>query len=305
MCTCCLRAHARLLDYELAATEIASGTWAVHGRQAHFDEDNGGNIVNVAFIDVGDGVVVVDTGPSRRYGEALRALIARTVPGKPILRVYITHHHPDHCFGNQAFDASRIAAPAGVVEAMRQEGNAFADNLYRLLGDWMRGTEPVLPGRVLAGDAHEMVGGRRFDLYYLAGHTRSDFVLRDAHTGVLFAGDLAFLYRAPTTPHADIALWQQSLAQLAGIDRAVLLPGHGPGDTRNEAIEQTGDYLDWLDSTLRRAVRDGLSMNEAMALPIPSRLQVLDVVQAEYRRSVAHLYAGLEDALVPPVTPVR
>jgi len=125
-------AQAKLLDYKLSATEIASGTWAVHGRTEYFNLDNGGNIVNVAFIEVPDGIVVVDTGPSKRYGEALLELISRTIPNKPILRVYNTHHHPDHCFGNQMFDANLIAAPQGVIDNLATEGEAFAENLYRL-----------------------------------------------------------------------------------------------------------------------------------------------------------------------------
>ena len=89
-CACCGSVHAQKLVYDLAATEIASGTWAVHGATEYFNLENGGNIVNVAFIEVPDGIVVIDTGPSKRYGEALLALINRTVPDKEILRIYNT-----------------------------------------------------------------------------------------------------------------------------------------------------------------------------------------------------------------------
>lgn len=206
-CAVCGSAGANWLDFDLAAVEVASRTWAVLGRTEYFNLDNGGNIVNVAFIEVPDGIVVIDTGPSKRYGDALRALIERTVPGKPILRVYNTHHHPDHFLGNQSFEASLIAAPQQVIDNIAMEGNGFADNMYRLLGDWMRGTSPVAPEVVLQA-SQEDVGGRQFSLHYLSGHTSSDLVVRDDETGVLFAGDLAFLYRAPTTPHADIQAWQ-------------------------------------------------------------------------------------------------
>jgi len=70
-CACCGSVHAQKLAYDLSATEIASGTWAVHGSTEYFTLENGGNILNVAFVEVPDGVVVIDTGPSKRYGEAL------------------------------------------------------------------------------------------------------------------------------------------------------------------------------------------------------------------------------------------
>ena len=297
-CACCGSVHAQKLAYDLTATEIASGTWAVHGSTEYFTLENGGNIVNVAFIEVPDGVVVIDTGPSKRYGEALLSLIEKTLPGKEILRVYNTHHHPDHFLGNQVFDNTLIAAPQQVIDNILEEGDGFADNMYRLVGDWMRGTASIAPAKALDAEFEE-IGGRRFSLYYLSGHTSSDLVIRDEETGVLFSGDLAFYNRAPTTPHADIPVWQESLTTLASIDRELILPGHGLQDSTGESLEQTGDYLDWLQQTLRDSASLGLTMNEAMEHPIPSRFQSIDVVQTEYQRSVVHLYLGLEDELMP------
>jgi len=298
-------AHAKLLDYKLSASEIASGTWAVHGQQEYFNLDNGGNIVNIAFIEVPDGVVVIDTGPSKRYGEALLSLINSTIPNKPVLRVYNTHHHPDHCFGNQVFDSSVIAAPQGVIDNLTLEGEGFAEGLYRLVvGDWMRGTRLSLPGLAL-DVASEEVGGRRFSLFYHSGHTSSDFVVRDDETGVLFTGDLAFMFRTPTTPHADIAAWQTSIGALDSTDRELIFPGHGPHDKKGDSLTQTADYLAWLDDTLRGAVEQGLTMNEAMVLPIPNRFNSLSVLRTEYERSVVHLYPDLEDTLLPEIQITR
>jgi len=249
-------------------------------------------------------VVVIDSGPSKRYGDELKALIEKTIPNKPILRVYNTHHHPDHVFGNQAFDPATIAAPQGVIDNITLEGDALADNMYRLLGDWMRGTAPVVPQVALEGDKEE-VGGRVFSLYYLSGHTSSDLVIRDNETGTLFGGDLAFLSRAPTTPHADIDTWQQAITTLEGIDKALIFPGHGPADAKGESLVQTADYLSWLDGSLKEAVRAGLTMNEAMAQPIPSVFQSLNVVRTEYERSVVHLYSRLENSLLPEIDVTR
>ena len=297
-CACCGGVHAKKLAYNLAASEIASGTWAVHGSTEYFTLENGGNIVNIAFVETPDGVVVIDTGPSRRYGEALLALIEKTIPGKPVLRVYNTHHHPDHFLGNQVFNAATIAAPQQVIDNIKAEGDGFTDNMYRLTGDWMRGTAPVAPGVALEVD-HEDIGGRRFSLFTLSGHTSADLVIRDDSTGVVFSGDLAFNDRAPTTPHADISVWKESLATLATLDKTLILPGHGLSDDNGQSLEQTGDYLDWLEKTLTDAAGRGLTMNEAMNIRIPKRFSSLSVVETEFKRSVVHLFLRFEEDLMP------
>jgi len=82
----------------------------IAGRQEAITFENGGAIANITILDSSEGAIVVDTGPSRRYGEEL-AKIARDLTGKDVARVYLTHFHPDHVFGNQGFDAGKITAP--------------------------------------------------------------------------------------------------------------------------------------------------------------------------------------------------
>ena len=134
-------------DYSLQAVEIADGCHVVYGSPEYFNPDNGGNIANTGFVVTGAGVVVVDTGPSLRYGQALRGLIETVAGGEPIERVIITHGHPDHYLGNQAFAGLPIHAGAGTIDLIRAGGEDFTVNLYRLVGDWMRGTESIAPGR--------------------------------------------------------------------------------------------------------------------------------------------------------------
>ena len=63
------------LDYVLSPRQIAEDTWLLEGSTDNFAKANGGNIVNTAFIVTRQGVVVIDSGPSKRYGEALRKAI--------------------------------------------------------------------------------------------------------------------------------------------------------------------------------------------------------------------------------------
>ncbi len=280
--------------YRLAATQIAADTWLVRGSTAHFSMANGGNIANCAFIATGGGAVVIDTGPSARYGEALRTLVERTT-GEPVVRVYNTHHHPDHFLGNQAFAGIPIYALPDTRRAMAEQAEDFSDNLYRLLGTWMKGTVPHLP-TVDALPGESTVGGHRLELFAYRGHTAGDLVILDHATGTLFTGDLVFNHRAPTTPNADLAAWRSALQGLSGTPFARLVPGHGDVAEHGRAIAETADYLQWLAGRIDDAVSSGRSMAETLYLPIPRRFDAHDTLVEEYRRSVMHLFPGVEHA---------
>lgn len=291
--TCLLAGLAQALDYQLQPRQIAEGVWLVEGSTDNFAAENGGNIVNVGFIETAAGVVVIDTGPSRRYGEALRQRIEQ-VTGKPLLRVLLTHHHPDHVLGNQAFSDVPIAALPGTARLLAEQGDAMAENMYRLVGDWMRGTEVVLPSEALEEGELE-IGGRRLRLLAPRGHTGADLAILDERSGVLFAGDLLFYQRALTTPNSPgLDVWLADLDRLEALPWKQIVPGHGPLATDAAPFVQMRDYLGWLDGVLRQGAEQGAEMNELIRAPIPERFAGVSLSRYELIRSVSHLYPRYE-----------
>lgn len=283
-------------DFQLTPTQVAPDTWVVIGKTEDFSPGNGGNIANAAFIDTGEGIVVIDTGSTRRYGEALRRAIT-TVSKAPLREIWNTHLHPDHILGNQAFGDLPIAALPATRQGIQQNGNAFADNVYRMAGDWAKGTEVLVPSGELSAGTRR-IGRHNFRIMALTGHTNADLAVLDETTGVLFAGDLAFHERAPTTPHADIRSWLASLDTLAALPYRVLVPGHGLPTHDDRPLAQTRHWLTWLDETLRRAADEGLDATEVLALPMPEDLARLPLARSELSRSLAHLYRRMEAGAV-------
>jgi uncharacterized sulfatase len=290
-------ASATDFDYGLAARKVAKDVYAFVGRTEDFTMTNGGNIVNSGFIVAPEGVVVIDTGSSLRYGQQMRSAIAAIAGGKPIALTINTHHHPDHFLGNQAFADAPIAALPETRQGIAMDGNAFAENLFRLTGDWMKGTEVVAPTQSLNTGTIE-IAGRKLRLIKLGGHTEADLAVYDEITGTLFAGDLVFNGRAPTTPHADVATWLIALEKLEAVTRetgfSALVPGHGEISRDAVPIRQTRTWLVWLQNNMRESARAGLDMNEVLARPLPPEFADLPVAASEYRRSVGHLFPAAE-----------
>lgn len=297
-------------DYQLQPKALAEGVWVIEGAVEDFNRSNGCNIINTGFIASEAGTLVINTGPSLLYGRQQRAAIARSAP-QAVVRVVGLNLHPDYFFGNQAWSDVPTAALPGTRAGMQAEGKAYEDNLYRLCGDWMLGTESrparedITPGRF-------MLGARALEWVRLQGHTGHDLVLIDHSSAVMFAGGLVFMDRVPTLPHARLSEWIASLRQLrqritSGEVRTVV-PSHGPVHTGTQGVDQTLDWLQWLDARLRSSAEQGLDLSEVLRLPVPERFARWAALQAEYARNVTTLYPAYETEqfkfqTAQPVTP--
>jgi glyoxylase-like metal-dependent hydrolase (beta-lactamase superfamily II) len=107
------------------------------------------------------------------------------------------------------FDPAIIAALPETRRELERDGRGFSDGMYRLLADWMTGTNVVLPG--LDVDAgHSKSAGAALEAIALSGHSGGDLAVMDKASGTLITGDLVFHNRAPATPDADLEAWRQS-----------------------------------------------------------------------------------------------
>ena len=286
------------LDYKLQAKQIAKDTYVFEGANDDFSRANGCNIINTGFIVTSDGVVVINTGVSKLYGEQQRQAIAK-VTNKKIKLVLNLNLHPDYFLGNQAYADVPIAALSASIQGMKEEGASYTDNLYRICGDWMTATESkpatqvIQPGPMSVSDANHQL-----ELIQFNGHTAADLVLWDRTTGVVFAGGLVFADRVPTTPHANISEWLKSLETVSKWNTSkqikALVPSHGPYSKGLEGIEQTKEYLTWLDQSFKNAALQGMDISEVLRLPVPYKFRGFAALKPEYLRNVTHLYPSYE-----------
>lgn len=288
-------------EYRLEPRQIAPGVYLCEGPREDFSPANGGNILNTGFIVASEGVIVIDAGPSLRYAQALRAAIAR-VTDRPVRQLLLTHAHPDHFLGSLGFTDVPVVALAATARTIRERGSGMNASLYLKLGEWMIGTG-LHPPTASADEGEIGIAGRRLRLIAGAGHTEGDLMVLDLATQTLFAGDLVFTQRAPTTPDADIETWLSSLDRIDAAGVAQLVPGHGPMMQPRAAVAQTRDYLIWLRELLRSSAERALDVPEVVRRKVPERFRTMAVFEAEFERSVANLYPRYEQQLLAPPAP--
>ena len=218
--------------------------------------------VNVYALDEGDHWTIVDTGIKSRRSVALwEAILAGPLKGKPVGRVLITHHHPDHVGmagwlmaregagliasrtswlmarmlildeedtpTPQALDLWRKAGMDAEIYAARAQARPFnfADTCHSL---------PVGYTRLKEGDVFH-AAGRDWDVRMGNGHAPEHVTLWSRDGELLLAGDQIISSISPnigvypTEPEADpLADWLESCARFAALasPERLVLSGH-------------------------------------------------------------------------------
>ena len=279
-------------DFKLNPIKLAKNSYYFYGEEEYFSVKNGGDISNTAFIITKNSVILIDTGSSYEYGKQLKEKI-KQITNKPIKYVINTHHHPDHFLGNNAFNNSEIFSTEFTKKEIEQNGDLYIANLNNLLQGAMNGTKIKVPNEILKSNELNL-DGYKLRLFYLDGHTKSDLVIYDENTKILYAADLVFNKRTLATPHANIPEWIKSLEKLKKINYKILVPGHGRIDKTKNAINEDIAYLNYLDNTLKHSARNGLDIFEILARPIPKEFKSFTMFKEEFERSIINLYPKYE-----------
>ena len=218
--------------------------------------------VNVYALDEGDSWTVIDTGFSSRRGRAIwQKLLDGPLGGKPVSRVIVTHHHPDHVglagwfqsehqaelwtsrtawlfsrmlqLDEQAVPAQetlRFYKSAGMDEEIFNQRKAerpfnFADVVYPM---------PLGFKRIKQDDVIR-VGGRDWDVHIGNGHAPEHITLWSRDDNLVISGDQILpsissnIGVYATEPEADpVADWLEACERLSAFatEDQLVLGGH-------------------------------------------------------------------------------
>ncbi len=164
---------------------------------------------NIAWMDMGDGVLIVDALEQERLESEVIAAIRDTMGDRPVEYVLNTHPHYDHValnnafaehFGAKVFNARIAEIPSG--------------------GRWFEGPE------------------RKVHMIPMGGtHTAEDCIVWVPDDHVLFTGDIFGWGLIPTSrPLKDAVVERidQVYQRMIDLDPQTVIPGHGPTCTKAE-----------------------------------------------------------------------
>lgn len=277
--------------------EVAPGILVHRGQHALFNPQNQGDIANAGFIVGTDGVAVIDAGGSARVGSALIAAL-RTVTDKPIRYLINTHMHPDHVFGNAAFEAEGavVVGHHKLARALAARTDHYLAINKDLLGEEaFTGTRIVMPKLEVADRTRLDLGGRVLELSAQpTAHTDNDLIVRDLETGTVFMGDLLFSEHVPTLD-GSIRGWLTLLDALGKTPAERVIPGHGPHSMPwPAAADRLTRYLTLIATEVRTMIKEGHTISDAVASVGLSEKSAWLLFDEYHARNVTATFAELE-----------
>lgn len=224
-----------------ATTPVAPGVTLVPGAFVPGRQPDGNSVI----IRAPDGLIVIDSG---RHPAHAQQIIDYAIASKlPIRAVINSHWHLDHVGGNpmlrRAYPGLRVHAGAAIEDAMRgfladyraqlqagldkTGGDAAAQAPLRAELALIDAGKALYPDVAVTASGTRRIAGRTLDLHLQRDAvTAGDVWVFDPATRLLVAGDLVTL----PVPFLDTACperWKAALNDLAAVDFAVLVPGHG------------------------------------------------------------------------------
>ncbi|MGC0420913.1 MBL fold metallo-hydrolase [Embleya sp. AB8] len=232
-------------------------------------------VPNIGIVVGERAALVIDTGLGPCNGAYVLEQARRLAGDRP-LYLTITHFHPEHGFGAQAFKgAATIVYNRAQRDELRRKGAGYLAMFAGLspqLAAGLDGVTLVDPDVVYDGYAEIDLGGHTAVLRGVGpAHTTSDqTVLVDGQ--VLFTGDLVETRMFPIAPYfpphdtdVDGAAWIDVLDRLSAIEAEIVVPGHGEvGD--GALIREVRGYLAYVRDEVERLRAAGVSVDDAVVV---------------------------------------
>lgn len=242
------------------------------------------------------GVVLIDAGGSWKGAQEIDAAID-TFTDKPV-RIVINTGGQDHRWLGNGYwktQGARLVASQSAVTDQKERASMQLSVLTNLLGEALRGTEPVYADETFVNETEISFGGVVFQLEHPGqAHTPGDSFVFLPAAGVLFSGDIIYTERMlAVIPQSNTKSWIAALDAIDTHNPEHVVPGHGAPTTLDRAWKDTYGYLVNLREKIGTHIEAGGDMIDSVHVD-QSAFAYLEQFEALAGRNAQQVFSEME-----------
>jgi len=254
----------------LKVQQVTDGVYAIVGPLGQRDPENLGNNATFGFVVTGPGVILMDSGATRKGAMAIEAAI-KTVTDKPVIAVINTGGQDHRWLGNAYFrekGAAIIASAAAVADQKARADEQFAGLGFLVKEDGLAGTEAAYADITFDLGMETVFGKDRVVIMNPgAAHTPGDSYVWWPGKKTVFTGDIVYTERMlGITGVSGVGSWIEVFDAIAKLNPEHVVPGHGSPTDMTRATAETRDYLQNIYDKVGAVIARGGEIAEATAI---------------------------------------
>ena len=280
-------------NYSLEPKSVGAVTHCYFGLPEVMDKHNNGNMSNSCFVNMGESYLVIDSGSTYKYAQQAYKKM-KQISNLPVSYVINTHIHDDHWLGNGYY--KEIGATIVGSPMFTSLSNTDVTRMQkRISKEAYKGTKQVFP--TLFVNDTKILDFDGTKVYIIAvnhkAHTNSDLLVYIPSQKLLFAGDLVFNGRLPSTRDGDISWWIDALKKIKKMDVEYIVGGHGTLVSK-KSIDFTYNYLRSLKKQVAKLLEDGEEIGDVVNSVTMSEYKDVPFYDSIQRQNVETAYRTLE-----------
>ncbi len=218
--------------YNLQPIHITKDVTCIIGDYNPPMKSNKGFVSNMCYVDIGDSLVVLDTGPTYIFAQEFHAIMKKEHPDKKVSNVVLSNYHDDRVQGASYFQelGAKIIGYKNINKDIKSNPDKF-ERMKMMFGKDILKNTKVIDADTLVDNGYKIKGSKKtLEVLKLSkiSEEKSDIVIYSKDDDFLFVGNIIFNGRMLNyTTNSNIDGWIEALEKIQQIGAKYILGGHG------------------------------------------------------------------------------
>ncbi len=260
-------------------------------------KSNQGFVSNVCYIDIGESLVLLDSGATYNFAKDLNTVIEKRT-GKKITHLVVTNYHDDRLLGASFFKERGVQIIGGknMPEMIEEHADKYVRVLKKLPNDLIKGTKVVQPDVVVADEY--VIKGSKKSIKVIkpseATQSSTDLIVYSKSDSFIFTGNTIFNGRFVNyAEDSNIDEWIKALQKIEKLNTKYVMGGHGD-DFSKTSYKSTLEYLVMLREQVKVAYEKDIDPADLSKNIHTDKFKSIPHYDELYMRNARNYYNQLE-----------